>query len=107
LLGWSGKCDRLPAAHFTSIAFDLLCVLGLILVGLRLGGSRLAATLAFAWSAYPFTLYALSSNTNDAIMPAFLIWGFWFVTSAFARGAFVALAGWTKFGALVLAPLWV
>jgi hypothetical protein len=47
-----------------------------------------------------------SSNTNDAIMPVFLIFGFWLATSAFARGAFLALAGWTKFGALLLAPLW-
>jgi hypothetical protein len=36
----------------------------------------------------------------------FLIFGFWLVTSAFARGAFLALAGWAKFGALLLAPLW-
>ena len=38
--------------------------------GRRFGGPRLAATLAFAWAAYPFTLYASNSNTNDAIMPA-------------------------------------
>ena len=31
---------------------------------------RLAAPLAFAWAAYPFTLYVSNSNTNDAIMPA-------------------------------------
>jgi uncharacterized membrane protein len=46
------------------------------------------------------------SNTNDAIMPAFLIWGFWLCTSAWARGVFVAFASWTKFGALLVAPLW-
>lgn len=105
-LGWSGKWDDLPAAHFTSIAFDLLCLLGLGLVGRRFGGKRLAVTLAFAWAAYPFTQYVSSSNTNDAIMPAFLIWGFWLVTSPWARGAFAALAGWTKFAALLVAPLW-
>ena len=71
------------------------------------GGRRLAATLAFAWAAYPFTLYVSNSNTNDAIMPAFLIWGFWLASSAWARGAAVALAGWTKFAALLLAPLWL
>ena len=38
-LGWTGKWDDLPAAHFASIAFDLLCLLGLALVGLRFGGS--------------------------------------------------------------------
>ena len=54
-----------------------------------------------------FTLYVSNSNTNDAIMPAFLIWGFWLASSAWARGAAIALAGWTKFAALLLAPLWL
>ena len=106
VFGWSGKWDRLPAAHATSVLFDLLALLGLALVGRRFGGARLSAALPFAWAAYPFTQYASSSNTNDAIMPVLLIFGFWLVTSAFARGAFVALAGWTKFAALLLVPLW-
>jgi hypothetical protein len=107
IFGWSGKWDSLSAAHATSIVWDLLCLIGLALVGLRFGGSRLAATLAFAWVAYPFTAYVLASNTNDSIMPAFLIWGFWLLSSSFARGAFSALAGWTKFAALLVAPLWL
>ena len=53
VMGWSGKWDDLPAAHFTSIAVDLLTLLGLFLVGLRFGGQRLGAVLAFAWAAYP------------------------------------------------------
>ena len=105
-LGWTGKWDDLPAAHATSIGFDLICLVGLALLGLRFGGPRLGATLAFAWAAYPFTQYASNSNTNDAILPAFLIWGFLLVTSPFARGAFCAFAGWTKFAALLVAPLW-
>jgi hypothetical protein len=104
--GWSGRWDSLPASHFTAIAFDLLCLLGLGLVGRRFGGNRLAVTLAFAWAAYPFTQYVSSSNTNDSIMPAFLIWGFWLCTAPRARGVFAALAGWTKFAALIVAPLW-
>ena len=106
VLGWSGRWDELPAAHATSIAFDLLALLGLMLLGRRFGGMRLAVMLPFAWAAYPFTQYVSSSNTNDAIMPVLLIFGFWLVTSAFARGAFLALAGWTKFAALLLVPLW-
>jgi hypothetical protein len=47
------------------------------------------------------------SNTNDAIVPVFLIFGFWLVTSSWARGAAVALSGWTKFATLVVAPLWL
>src|SRR5512132_2289659 len=106
LLGWSGRWAKLPAAHFTTLAFDRVALLGLALVGRRFGGLPLAVTLAFAWAAYPFTQYVSNSNTNDAIMPAFLIWGFWLCTSAWARGAAVAFASWTKFGALLVAPLW-
>ena len=106
VLPWSGKWDSLPAAHATSIAFDLLAVLALVLIGWRFGGRRLAVLLAFGWAAYPFTAYTLNANTNDAIMPALLLLGFLFVTSDWARGASVALAGWTKFGALLVAPLW-
>ncbi len=105
--GWTGKWDDLPAAHFTSIMFDLICLVGLALVGLRFGGSRLAATLAFAWVAYPFTQYSSNSNTNDTTLPAFLILGFWLVSSPWARGASVALSGWTKFASLLVAPLWL
>src|SRR3712207_9062224 len=49
LFGWGGKWggDPLWAAHFTSLLFDFLCLVGLALVGLRYGGVRLAATLAF------------------------------------------------------------
>jgi hypothetical protein len=104
--GWSGRWDKLPAAHATSLAFDLLTMLGLLLVGRRFGGARLAVSLAFAWAAYPFTQYVSSSNTNDAVMPALLVFGFWLVTWPTARGVFLGLAGWTKFAALLLVPLW-
>ena len=70
----------------TAIGFDLLVVLGLVLVGRRFGGARLAVTLAFGWLAYPFTAYTMNANTNDAIMPAFLVWGFWLASSSWARG---------------------
>jgi hypothetical protein len=106
VLGWSGKWDKLPTAHATALAFDLLTLLGLLLVGFRFGGSRLAATLTFAWTAFPFTQYVSNSNTNDTIMPALLVFGFWLATSPWARGVFVSLAGWTKFAALLLVPLW-
>lgn len=104
--GWSGMWDYLPAAHFTSILWDLLALAGMGLLGYRFGGARLGATLAFAWAAYPFTQYVSSSNSNDAIMPAFLVWGLWLAVSAPARGFFLGLAGWTKFAALLLVPLW-
>jgi hypothetical protein len=105
--GWSGRWDALPAAHAAAIGFDLLVLVGLVLVGRRFGGDRLAALLAFGWAAYPFTTYALASNTNDALMPAALVWGFWLASSPAMRGVAAALAAWTKFGGLIVAPLWL
>jgi hypothetical protein len=104
---WKGHWDSLPAAHITAVVFDLLCMFGLFLVGRRFGGFRLAATLAFAWAAYPFTQYVSNSNTNDSIMPCLLIFGFWLASSPFGRGFFGALGGWTKFAGLIIAPLWL
>jgi hypothetical protein len=113
LVGFDGKWNGgsstwggLPAAHLTSILWDVLAVIGLGLLGLRFGGRMLGTTLAFAWAAYPFTQYVSSSNSNDAIMPALLIWGLVFLTSPPTRGVFVALAAWSKFAALLLLPLW-
>jgi hypothetical protein len=40
-------------------------------------------------------------------MPAILVWGFWLASSPVARGAACALAAWTKFAALIVAPLWL
>jgi hypothetical protein len=99
---WSG----LPAAHLTALIWDALALIGLGLLGLRFGGRLLGATLAFAWAAYPFTQYVSNSNSNDAIMPALLVWGLVVVTSPAGRGLFLGLAAWAKFAALLLLPLW-
>ena len=58
-LSWSGEWDALPAAHGAAIAFDLLTMLGLFLLGGRLRrgkeGRTLGLALSFAWAAYPYT----------------------------------------------------
>ncbi len=105
-MGYDFEWDYLPAAHFTSLLWDALALIGLGVLGFRFGGVRLGTTLAFAWAAYPFTQYVSNSNSNDAIMPALLIWGLVFVTSPPARGLFLGLAAWTKFASLLLLPLW-
>jgi len=107
ITGWSGKWDDLPTAHVTAVLFDLLTILGLFFVGLRFGGRRLGVVLAFAWAAYPFTQYVSNSNTNDAIMPCFLVWAFWLISRPVARGVLSAAAGWTKFASLITFPLWL
>jgi putative flippase GtrA len=105
IFGWSGTWDQLPAAHGAAIAFDLLTLLGLFWLGRRVRGPTLGVVLAYLWAAYPFTLYALSSNSNDALVSMLLVLALLVITSAPARGAVGALAGLTKFAPLALAPL--
>jgi hypothetical protein len=107
LLGWSGTWDDLPAAHATAIIFDLLTLIGLFLLGRRVRGPTLGIVLAYAWAAYPFTLYALSSNSNDSLVAMLIVLALLVVSSAPARGVAVALAGLTKFAPLALGPLFL
>ena len=105
IFGWSGRWDSLPAAHAAAIAFDLLTLLGLFLLGRRIRGPTLGVVLAYAWAAYPFSLWALSSNTNDSLVAALIVAWLLVVGSAPARGMVGALAGLTKFAPLALGPL--
>jgi hypothetical protein len=105
VFGWSGIWDDLPAAHAAAVVFDLLAVGLLFLLGLRLRGPPLGVALAYAWVSFPFTLYALESNSNDMIVAVMLLAALLFAASPPARGAFAALAGLTKLAPLALAPL--
>jgi hypothetical protein len=106
---WSGSWDDLPAAHGAAIFFDLATFAGLLLLGLRLRpgpeGRRLAAMLGFGWAAYPYTAYALMSNSNDALVSLLLVATLLLIARPVLRGAALALAGLTKFAPLVLTPL--
>jgi hypothetical protein len=102
---WSGKWNDLPAAHAAAITFDLLCLALLFLIGRRVRGPTLGIALAYAWAAYPFTLYALDCNVNDALVGALVLAAILAAASPAGRGALVALAGMAKFAPLGLAPL--
>ncbi len=105
IFGWGGTWDDLPAAHAAAIAFDLLTLFGLYWLGRRVRGPTLGVVLAYAWAAYPFTLWTLSSNTNDSLVALLLVLALLVIGSAPARGVVGALAGLTKFAPLALAPL--
>ena len=73
-------------------------------------GPTLGIALAYAWVAYPFTLFALESNSNDTlvavlVLAALLASTYRARSEPAARGLFAALAGLTKFAPLALAPL--
>jgi hypothetical protein len=103
--GWSGHWDDLPAAHAAAIVFDLLAMLLLFLLGRRVRGPSMGIALAYAWAAYPFTLFALESNSNDTLVAVLVLAALLVASSPPARGAFAALAGLAKFAPLALAPL--
>jgi hypothetical protein len=103
--GFTGKWDDLPAAHAASIAFDLCCIGLLFLIGRMIRGPTLGIALAYAWAAFPFTLFAAESNTNDALVAGLLLATLLFAGSPPGRGVLGALTGLTKFAPLALAPL--
>jgi len=106
---WSGSWDDLPAAHGAAVLFDLLAFALLLLLGRRLrpgaAGNRLAATLAFAWAAYPYTAFALLSNSNDTLVAALLLGTLLVLARPAARGAMAALATLAKLAPAVLVPM--
>ena len=109
-LPWDGGLEDLPAAHAAAILFDLAVVGLLLLAGRRLregkAGRDLGIALAFAWLAYPYTLYALNANGgNDALVAAVLVAALIVVASPLKRGIAIALGAAIKFGPLGLAPL--
>ncbi|MGI9081214.1 MAG: glycosyltransferase 87 family protein [Thermoleophilaceae bacterium] len=116
-LPWSGSWDDLPAAHAAAITFDLITLLGLVLLGRRLRpgreGRALGIALGFAWAAFPYALFTLETNANDSIVAMFTVLAMLALTleparrgmSATARGAAVGLGAAAKFAPLALAPL--
>jgi hypothetical protein len=106
---WSGSWDDLPAAHGATVFFDLGTFALLLFLGYRIrpgpAGRRLGATMAFGWAAYPYTAYALESNSNDTLVALLLVATLCVLARPAARGALSALAALTKFAPALLAPM--
>lgn len=109
LFPWHGAWDYLPSAHAASLCFDLVTVLGLVLLGRRLRsgreGLRLGLALAWAWSACPFTLLALMMHSNDGLIAMLSVLGLLALSSPLTRGALVGLAAAAKFAPAALLGL--
>jgi hypothetical protein len=106
---WSGSWDDLPAAHGAAVFFDLATFALLLFLGRRIrpgpAGNRLAATLAFGWAAYPYTAFALLSNSNDTLVAMLLVATLLVLARPAARGVMTALATLAKFAPGVLVPM--
>jgi hypothetical protein len=111
LFPWHGVWDNLPAAHAATLFFDFATMLGLFLVGLRMRpgrrGRELGMMLAYAWAAFPYTWLNLTTSGNDPLVAMLLVYSFLVLQSAPARGAMLAIAGFTKFVPLALGPLYL
>jgi hypothetical protein len=113
-LPWSGAWDDLPAAHGAAIGFDLLVLVGLLLLGRRLRpgpeGLTLGVALAYAWTAYPYTTFVLESNANDSLVALACVGALLAFTlrpraAGLASGVALGLGAAAKFVPLALAPL--
>jgi hypothetical protein len=108
VLPWDARPNP-DAAKAAAIVFDLLVMLGLLVLGRRLRagpvGWGLGVALAYAWAANPYTLYVLQSNANDSAVAMLLVWGLVVFSSPVGRGALVALAVAAKFSPAALLPL--
>jgi len=106
---WSGTWNDLPAGHGAAVFFDLATFGLLILLGRRIrpgpDGNKLAATLAFAWAAYPYTAFTLLSNSNDTLVAMLLVGTLLVLARPAARGVMAALAALAKFAPAVLVPM--
>jgi hypothetical protein len=106
---WSGEWDEVSAARAAALGFELLTALALFALGRRVRagpeGTTLGVSLAYAWLAFPFTMYTLGSSFNDSLVALLVVCCLLVLSSPPARGAVSALAGLTKFGPLALAPL--
>jgi hypothetical protein len=126
-LPWSGSWDEVSAARAAALGFELLTAFALFLLGCRINqppiprrrvnalrpiprgpteeGITLGIALAYAWLAYPFTMYTLGSSFNDALVAFLVVCCMLLIWSPVERGALAALAGLSKFGPLILTLL--
>ncbi|MBD0355074.1 MAG: DUF2029 domain-containing protein [Rubrobacteraceae bacterium] len=107
MFGFSGEWDYLPAAHALSAFSFVAGSLALLIAGWKLAGARGAAALAFAWAAFPYTLYSANNNTNDIIVAAISAVGLATAASPLARGASIAAGFAVKLYPVLLGPLWM
>jgi hypothetical protein len=101
---WKGRPDP-AAAHAAAIGFDLLVLIGLLVLGRRLRGWPLGVALAYAWAANPYSLFVMQSDANDSAVAMLLVWALVALSSPAGRGALIALAAAAKFSPAALIPL--
>lgn len=110
VIGWKTHAAYLAIAKAAAIAFDLVTILGLLLLGRRLRpgreGRRLGLVLAWAWAACPLTLLGMLMHTNDGLVAMLSVLSLLLFASPIARGLTLGLAAAAKFSPAALLPLY-
>jgi hypothetical protein len=106
---WPGNWGYLPAARAAAITFDVLTMIGLILIGFRLRrgreGWRLGLLLAWLWAACPFTVLGMVKSTNDGLTALIVVLVMLTLGGPVKRGILVGIGVASKFFPAVLLPL--
>ncbi len=101
----------IDAARATTLMLDVLVTFALFLLGRVLRpaaeGIRLGLILSYAWVAFPYSALVIASNTNDALVPLFVIFGLMALRSPPGRGLLAGLATMAKFVPGFVVPLLV
>jgi Glycosyltransferase family 87 len=91
-----------PAAQAAAIAWELITVAGLVVLGRQL---RLGWTLALAWTACPFTALSLVCASNDGLVAALVVWALVALRSTVVSGALAGAAAAAKIAPGFIVPL--
>jgi hypothetical protein len=106
---WTGSWSYMAPARAATIAFDLLTIAGLILVGVRLArgpeGRKLGLLLAWLWAACPFSVLGMIKSTNDGLVALFAVAIVLCLRAPIRRGIVVGLGAAAKFFPAILLPL--
>lgn len=98
------------AARAATTTFDLATLAILFLLGRRLGGpargTEAGVVLAFAWTAYPITLFATLYAYNDALVPMLMLAALLAATSPARTGVALGLGAAAKFVPVIVTPLY-
>jgi hypothetical protein len=106
---WNLSSGGTHAARGAAAAFDLLAIIGLLLLGRAISrgeeGTMLGVALAYAWASSPYTLFTLAHGYNDALPAMLSIYALVALRSPLGSGTLTALGAATKFATGALAPL--
>jgi hypothetical protein len=104
-----GSWQYLASARAAAIAFDLLTVAALVVLGRRLRhgreGWRLGLLLAWLFAACPFSVLGMSKSTNDGLVALVVVLSMLALSSPIKRGILIGIGAASKFFPAALLPL--